>query len=90
MIWKKGKFRAEQRTFRVIECVGHVKNLNRVDRVSFIEKVMLHQGVEGDQGVGHLSIWGKSIPGRENSQQKDSKSGACLMYSQNKMGLEQS
>lgn len=47
---------------------GMVMVLNRVVRVDLIEKVMCEQKLEGGQGVSHVGVWGKSIPGREKAR----------------------
>lgn len=41
--------------------------LNRVVRTGFLEEVMFEQRSKGGEGLSHVELWEKYIPGRRNN-----------------------
>lgn len=41
--------------------------LNKVVRTGFWEEVMVEQKSEGGEGLSHVELWEKYIPGRRNN-----------------------
>ena len=47
-------------------------------REGFSEELAFEQRCGGGEGVSHVDMWGKSIPGRGNSKCKDPEMSLCL------------
>lgn len=43
------------------------------------KKVTSEQGSEGNEGLSHIAIWGKHIPGREKNRCKGHGAGMCAL-----------
>ena len=55
--------------------MGWVIILNRVIRAGVMSRLLFLQRPEEREGVNHKDIWGKSFPGRRNSQCKGPEAG---------------
>ena len=70
---------------RIARTGGHFAVLNSTTpiEVDLIEWVTFAQRLERGEGVSHVDIWRKSVPGRGNNESKGPKVGICLVSSRN-------